>query len=160
MQWANGDSIAIRLGVNFFVLCFFWFYCTSCSLPDIEHVSKEKLNLCMLGSLSCFFVVCWFFQNQLFQKVTSGLPSECQTVWTQIRPDILSGLIWVQTVCKGYQQTTQVGKELKEKLKENIIIWLPISVKLNISKSNIYLKHMLEKGTCNSLSYRCFNQLH
>ena len=25
---------------------------------------------------------------------------------------IMSGLIWVQTVCKGYQQTTQVGKEL------------------------------------------------
>ena len=25
---------------------------------------------------------------------------------------ILSGLIWVQTVCKGYQQTTLVGKEL------------------------------------------------
>ena len=31
-----------------------------------------------------------------------------QTVWFQIRPDILSGLIWVQTVCKGYQQMTKV----------------------------------------------------
>ena len=27
--------------------------------------------------------------------------------------DILSGLIWVQTVCKCYQQTTLAGKELK-----------------------------------------------
>ena len=27
--------------------------------------------------------------------------------------EILSGLIWVQTVCKGYQQTTVVNKELK-----------------------------------------------
>ena len=36
------------------------------------------------------------------------LPSGCQTVWIQIRPDILSGLIWVQTVCRGYQQTTKV----------------------------------------------------
>ena len=25
----------------------------------------------------------------------------------------MSGLIWVQTVCKGYQQTTLGGKELK-----------------------------------------------
>ena len=31
---------------------------------------------------------------------------ECQTVWIQIRTDILSVLICVQTVCKGYQQTT------------------------------------------------------
>ena len=35
----------------------------------------------------------------------------CQKMWIQIRPDILSGLIWVQTVCKGYQQTTLVGIE-------------------------------------------------
>ena len=34
-----------------------------------------------------------------------------------MRPDILSGLILVQTVCKGYQQTTKVatsgGKRVK-----------------------------------------------
>ena len=36
----------------------------------------------------------------------------CQTVWTQIRPNILSGLIWLQTVCQSYQQMTLVGKEL------------------------------------------------
>ena len=29
------------------------------------------------------------FQNQLFQKILSGIPSVCQTVWIQIRPDIL-----------------------------------------------------------------------
>ena len=34
--------------------------------------------------------------------------SECQTVWIQIRTDSLSGLIWVQTVCIGFQQTTVV----------------------------------------------------
>ena len=33
----------------------------------------------------------FFFQNQLFRKIISGIPSECQTVWTQIRPDVLSG---------------------------------------------------------------------
>ena len=44
--------------------------------------------------------------NFFSKKNLSGIPSECQTVWIQIRPDVLSGLIWIQTVCKGYQQTT------------------------------------------------------
>ena len=30
-------------------------------------------------------------------------------VWTHVRTDILSVLIWVKTVCKGYQQTTKVA---------------------------------------------------
>ena len=47
-----------------------------------------------------------------FQKTLSGIPFECQTVWIQIRPDILSVLIYVQTVCKHYQPITLVGKEL------------------------------------------------
>ena len=34
----------------------------------------------------------------------SGIKPECQTVWIQIRPDILSGLIRLQTVCRGYQK--------------------------------------------------------
>ena len=29
------------------------------------------------------------FQNQLFRKILSRIPSVCQTVWIQIRPDIL-----------------------------------------------------------------------
>ena len=52
------------------------------------------------------------FQNQLFRRFLSGVPSECQTVWNQIRRDVFSGLIWVQTVCKGYRQTTLGGKDL------------------------------------------------
>ena len=47
-----------------------------------------------------------YFHNQLFRKILSGIQSECQTVWNQIRPDILSGLIRFQTVCKSNQQTT------------------------------------------------------
>ena len=53
-----------------------------------------------------------FFQNQLLLKFISGIPSECQTDLIQIRPDLLSGLIWVQTVRKSYQQTTLGDKEL------------------------------------------------
>ena len=55
------------------------------------------------------FFICCFFQNQLFQKILSGIPSECQTDWNLIRPDILSGLIWVQSVYKGYEQTTKLS---------------------------------------------------
>ena len=57
-----------------------------------------------------FFLPVDFFQNLLI--ILSRIPSECQTVWIQIRPNILSGLIGVQTVCKCYQQMTLVGKEL------------------------------------------------
>ena len=28
------------------------------------------------------------FQNQLFQKILSGTPSECQTAWIQVEPKI------------------------------------------------------------------------
>ena len=60
----------------------------------------------MLGNFSCVLLSADFFQNHPFRIILSGIPSESQTVWIQIRPDILSGLIWVQTVCKGHQQTT------------------------------------------------------
>ena len=53
------------------------------------------------------------FQNQLFRKILSRILSEYQTVWIQIKPEFLLGLIWFQAVCKFYQQTTLVGKELK-----------------------------------------------
>ena len=35
------------------------------------------------------------------------MTSKCQTVWTKIRTDVLSGLNWVQTVCKGNQQLAE-----------------------------------------------------
>ena len=52
-----------------------------------------------------------FFKINFFEKI-SEIPSECQTDWIQIRPDVLSGLIWVQAVCQSYQQTTLGDKEL------------------------------------------------
>ena len=51
-----------------------------------------------------------------YLNILSGIPSECQTDWIQIRPDILSGLIWVQTVCKSYQQTTLVDNNQRSKI--------------------------------------------
>ena len=53
-----------------------------------------------------FVSCCCFFLNDI-----SGISVECQVVWTQIMPDVLSGLIWVKIVCKGNQQTTLVSKE-------------------------------------------------
>ena len=50
-----------------------------------------------------------------FKKKLSGMPSMYQTVWILIRPDNLSGLIWVQTACKSYLQTT---KELNMAINE------------------------------------------
>ena len=61
-----------------------------------------------------FYVFCRlliFFKINFFQKILSGIPSECQIDWIHIRPDIILGLIWVQSVCKGYQQSTQGYKE-------------------------------------------------
>ena len=55
-----------------------------------------------------------FFFHLLFQKILSGSLSECQMVWIQIRTDILSVLIWVQTVCKCYQQKTMPSLARKE----------------------------------------------
>ena len=56
---------------------------------------------------SFVFVVCRFL-DELFQNNLSWIPSECQIVWIQIRPDVLTVLIWVQTACEDYQQTTEV----------------------------------------------------
>ena len=54
------------------------------------------------------------FEIIFFKRNLLGIPSECQTVWIQISSNVLLGLICVQNflVCKGYQQTTLVGKEL------------------------------------------------
>ena len=53
-----------------------------------------------------------FFSKSTFGKILSGIPPGCQTDWIQIRPDILLGLIWVQTVYKSYQLMTLGDKEL------------------------------------------------
>ena len=76
---------------------------------------SSRLTLCMQGKFACLFMSnADLFQNQhFFYKFLSGIPSEFETIGTQIRPDVLYGLIWVQSLCKVYQQTTLVGKGLK-----------------------------------------------
>ena len=88
----------------------------------LKRVGVKKLVLASLDSCTSmlntlhagyFFMLLLssadFFQNKLFQNILSGTLSECQIVWIQIRTDRMSVLIWVQTVCKGYQQTIEVA---------------------------------------------------
>ena len=108
------------------------FYC----LYDNEDLNLIYLllALCLLGNFSpVFCCLPIFFQNELFRKILSGKPSECQAAWIQLMPYIMSGLIWVQTVCKGYQQVTLLDKELKMKyLLQNILslrrFWAQLSI--------------------------------
>ena len=62
----------------------------------------------MLGIFHPFTDVSLLYLKINFNKNLSGKLSECQTVWIQISTNLLSVLIWVKTVCKGYQQMTKV----------------------------------------------------
>ena len=75
----------------------------------VDSPTKTIMNVSYTVLFSRLLIL---FQNQIFRKILSGIPSRCQTDWIQIRPDILSGLIWVQSVSKGYQQMALVGNEL------------------------------------------------
>ena len=70
----------------------------------------QGLHCSQVTCYACFFVVCYF----LFKTTLnfSGIPSKCQTVWIQIKPNILSCLIWVQLICKGYQRPTLVSRQI------------------------------------------------
>ena len=74
-------------------------------------------SVCLVHLL--FVIFFCLFQNRFFSKnyfknaITISekqFVNQCKTVWIQIRPDILFGLIWLQIVCKGYQQMTPVNR--------------------------------------------------
>ena len=76
------------------------------------------VNSCMMGNFATFLPSGDFSKLTFQNKTKIQEDYQCRTVWTQIRPDILSGLILVQTVRRGNQQMTKVavaGKELKIK---------------------------------------------
>ena len=75
-----------------------------------QYFQNEVINSLHASQFSHHFVTCEFSL-----KLTL---SECQTFWIKIRPDILLGLGWVQTVCKGYQQTTKLPLARKESNKD------------------------------------------
>ena len=115
MLWVLKRTVSMRR--------FFWAHTTYLRIMknniQVTHSFLEVFNSLSPGKF--FMLFCRLlvdFEIIFFRKIISGRPSECQTDWIQIRPDILSGLILVQTVCKSYQQTTLGDKEL------TVSVWL------------------------------------
>ena len=90
-------------------------------------------------------------QKYLFQNIISGIPQECQTVWIQIRPDEMSGLIWFQTVCKGLIWFQTVCKGPQQVKSWCIILW----EKLGNIEDNDALFHTKQSLICMSLWDLC-----
>ena len=59
------------------------------------------------------FVTADFFSNSTFSK-DYFRKTECQTDWIQIRPDVLSGVIWEQSICKSLEETILEGNEFRK----------------------------------------------
>ena len=59
-------------------------------------------------SISAFFTPAVVFLINLFTQIFPE-NHQCQKIWIQVRSNKMLGLIWFQTVCKGYQQTTKVA---------------------------------------------------
>ena len=94
-----------------------------------------------------------------------SIPSWCQTVWIQIRSNILLGLIWVQTVCKGYQQTTKFasnGQRVKYKTFVDTTFWLkPWLELIHLAPTfsirlKCWLQQILSKGKPCMTSFQTF----
>ena len=70
-------------------------------------------------------------------------------MWIQIRPHILQGLIWVQTVCKGDKQNTPIGEQGSHRLEKylNLQDCLEKSLKIKfVLKSSLKALKGLEKS--------------
>ena len=72
----------------------------------------------VLSSADIFFKIS-LFVVVVFPKNLSGISVDCQAVWIQIMPAVLSGLIWVQIVCKDYQQMALISKEFMTTIKDS-----------------------------------------
>ena len=84
---------------------------TKCN--SARQISERQCNTLPTGYFLCFFCLLLNFREINF----SGIPSKWPTVWIQVRPNFLSGLIWVETVCKCNQQKTPVRKQFTQKEK-------------------------------------------
>ena len=82
---------------------------------DLEKSVHCITLCCMLVIFSFFLSSSNLIQNNVFQKSyenTIGDDRESNSL-ILIRPGILLGLNWVQTVCKGYNLKILTDKELK-----------------------------------------------
>ena len=96
----------------------------------------------MLGNFSCFcYRLLTFFKINFFEKFHLGtLLYGLQMVWTKIRTDIMSVLIWVQSICKGYQQMTKVAAS-KERVNP-LHVWYYLSTAF-LLKNYIFAKNSI-----------------
>ena len=69
------------------------------------------LSICMLGNCSCFYFHLLSFFKIKFLKINhpGRPPSECQTVWIQIRPTFCWSSSGFKLFAKGYWQTTKLS---------------------------------------------------
>ena len=76
----------------------------------IIKCAKDSINSWPSGNFFPLFFLSSvdFFKIKFFEKFFQEYYQSVAKNWIQIRPDILSGQIWVQAVCKGYQQATKV----------------------------------------------------
>ena len=90
--------------------------CTCRHLP-FQFIDSFYLQ----GNLKWFCRLLIFLFLVVVLKSLSGISLECQAVWINFMPDVLSGLIWVHIVCKGDQQMTLyiVSKKFMTTIQEN-----------------------------------------
>ena len=82
--------------------------------PACKDLNQTYLLLpCMLGKFLFSLVVCWyfFFKVNFIKKFFQEYHQSVKPFGKRINPDILSGLVWVQTVCKDNQQIANLSKD-------------------------------------------------
>ena len=82
------------------------------SYCNIKEDTLQKITFCMQGNVVLGIIVCWYFPKinsfkEFFNKYHIRMSNSLDP--NQVK--ILSVLIWVQTVWKGYQQRILAGKE-------------------------------------------------
>ena len=92
---------------HFFFIISFWFYCINTLIRECIG-----LALCLLDNFASYFCrLLIFFKINFFKKLFQEYHQSVSLDQDQAQHFVMP--IWVHTVCKGYQQTTLVGKELK-----------------------------------------------
>ena len=74
---------------------------------------KDGLIYCMLSSFECNLSPADFFKISFFKKIFHKCHQRAKQLGSRSSPTKISGLIVVQTVFKGYQQTALACKELR-----------------------------------------------
>ena len=109
------------------------------------------LSICMLGNCSCFyFRLLTFFKIKLLKINHLGTPSECQTVWIQIKTTFCWSSSGFNLFAKGYWQTTKLSTGM-----QRVITGKYFSVQYIVSYRDIhayvYHKYSDTLNTCNML---------